>query len=80
MPGRNRPNSGRVFLKTECNIAVLAQILPCPLNFVQKEDMVMVVYIRTQGTRLVKEGRHLLVKKDKTVFNIQPIEGMAVRR
>ena len=40
----------------------------------------MVVYIRTQGTRLVKEGRHLLVKKDKTVFNIQPIEGMIIWR
>ncbi len=40
----------------------------------------MIVYIRTQGTRLVKEGRHLLVKKDKTIFNIQLIEGMIVRR
>jgi len=24
----------------------------------------MVVYVTTQGTKIVKEGRHLLVKKD----------------
>ncbi len=29
----------------------------------------MVVYIRTQGARIMKEGRHLLVKKDKTTYH-----------
>ncbi len=29
----------------------------------------MIVYVRTQGAKVVKEGRHLLVKKDGTVFN-----------
>ncbi len=29
----------------------------------------MVVYIRTQGARIIKEGRHLLVKKGDTVYH-----------
>jgi len=29
----------------------------------------MVVYVRTQGARIIKEGRHLLVKKGEAVYN-----------
>jgi hypothetical protein len=29
----------------------------------------MVVYIRTQGAKIVKEGRHLLVKKGDATYN-----------
>lgn len=29
----------------------------------------MVIYIRTQGARIVKEGRHLLVKKGDAIYN-----------
>ena len=29
----------------------------------------MIAYIKTQGSRIVKEGRHLLVKQGSTVFN-----------
>jgi CRISPR/Cas system-associated endonuclease Cas1 len=29
----------------------------------------MVVYIKTQGARIIKEGRHLLVKKGDTTCN-----------
>ncbi len=29
----------------------------------------MVIYVRTQGAKIVKEGRHLLVKKGDTTYN-----------
>ena len=29
----------------------------------------MVIYIRTQGAKIVKEGKHLLVKKEKTIYH-----------
>ena len=29
----------------------------------------MVVYVKTQGARIVKEGRHLLVKKGEDTYN-----------
>jgi len=29
----------------------------------------MVIYVRTQGARIIKEGRHLLVKKGDATFH-----------
>ena len=29
----------------------------------------MVIYVRTQGAKIVKEGKHLLVKKEKTIYH-----------
>ena len=29
----------------------------------------MIVYVKTQGARIVKEGRHLLVKKGDGIYN-----------
>jgi len=42
--------------------------LPCG-HLPQEGDNIMVVYINTQGARLVKEGRHLLVKKGESTYH-----------
>lgn len=33
------------------------------------KDLIMVVYVTTQGSRIIREGRHLLVKKDDTTYH-----------
>lgn len=34
-----------------------------------RKEAVMIVYIKTQGARIIKEGRHLLVKKGEGTYN-----------
>ena len=34
-----------------------------------KKEAVMIVYIKTQGSKIIREGRHLLVKKGDDIYN-----------
>jgi CRISPR-associated protein Cas1 len=34
-----------------------------------KEDKIMVVYVTTQGARIIREGRHLIVRKENDIYH-----------